>query len=232
MRGRFVTVVSAMALIVGFLMTQQIRTVASLNRTAQAREARMLGNLLAQTDKVNVRIQAHIGTLKARLAALGPGPNPARVAKQLGRVLPAADLTQVDGEGVAVAMHDGPPHVFPGEPAALSLVHDQYVLRAIALISAAGARAISINGQRYTATTSIYCAGPTIRINGVPYASPFVIRAVGPAHAMMHALKSDPDIGGWSQLVSIKFHTVKHLEIPPYTGFIQFSLAKPVKIGG
>jgi hypothetical protein len=49
---------------------------------------------------------------------------------------------------------------------------------------------------------------------------------------MENALKTDPDIQGWAQLASIKYHAVKHLEIGPYDGLINFSLAKPAKIGG
>lgn len=232
MPARVVAVVLAVvALVTGFLMTQQIRTVGFLNKTAQAEEARTLSRLLAQTDKNNLASKAREVHLESQLKSLAKAPNPKTLEKQMAQVLPAADLTSVEGSGAVVVLHDGPKNVFPGEPAALTLVHDQYVLRVIALVSAAGARAISINGQRYTAITSIYCAGPTIRINGVPYASPFVIRAVGPASSMVEALKNDPDIGGWSQLVSIKFHTAKHLEIPPYAGLIEFSLAKPAKIG-
>lgn len=232
MRKRLVAGLSLVALVIGFLTTQQIRTVSVISRTAQIQEGRTLSHLVAQADQNNVQTQARIAAITAHLASLVRVPNPGHVRELVQSVRPLADLTPVKGAGVMVVMHDGAGHLFPGEPPALQLVHDQYVLRVVTLLSGAGAQAVSINGQRYTATTSIYCAGPTIRINGVPYASPFVVRAVGPSQAMIKALKTDPDIEGWSQLVSIKFHSVRALEIPPYDGLLNFSLAKPVKIKG
>lgn len=230
MQKHLVAVVGLVALAIGFLMTQQIRTVNLLNRTAQLEEGRTLSQLVAQADRRNVTVASNIAKMRAQLAGLGNAPNVAAVQQDVNQVEPLAGLSTVAGPGVVVVMHDGKGHLFPGEPASLQLIHDQYVLRVIALLSASGAQAISINGQRYTATTSIYCAGPTIRINGVPYASPFVVEAVGPAKAMMTALAKDPDIQGWAQLTSIKFHTVQRVEIAPYDGLINFSYAKPVKI--
>lgn len=232
MGKRILWVVGLVAFVMGFLITQQIRTVNLLNLTAQAEEGQTLNQLVTQADQANVATENRISQIDARLTSLGHVPSVARVQESLSHVKSAAGLTTVVGAGIAIVMHDGKGHLFPGEPPSLQLIHDQYVLRAIALISGAGATAISINGQRYTATTSIYCAGPTIRINGVPFASPFIIRAVGPAAAMQRALRNDPDIQGWSQLASIKFHPVQHLEIGPYNGLINFSLAKPVKIAG
>lgn len=220
------------ALVVGFLITQQIRTVSALQHTAQVQEGRTLSKLVQAADRANVQTESRLGTIEARLSSLRHAPSLGLVKNRVNQVRPLAGLTRLSGAGIVVVLHDGTGHLFPGEPPALQLVHDQYVLRVIALISSVGAQAISINGQRYTATTSIYCAGPTIRINGIPYASPFVVKAIGPTRAMMAVLKHDPDIQGWSQLVSIRFHPARSLEIAPYSGLINFSLAKPAKIGG
>jgi len=48
----------------------------------------------------------------------------------------------------------------------------------------AGAEAISINGERVTATTNIRCGGPTINIDGKRHAAPFIIRAIGDPKAL------------------------------------------------
>lgn len=220
------------ALVVGFLITQQIRTVSALQHTAQVQEGRTLSKLVQAADRANVQTESRLGTIEARLSSLRHAPSLGLVKNRVNQVRPLAGLTRLSGAGIVVVLHDGTGHLFPGEPPALQLVHDQYVLRVIALISSVGAQAISINGQRYTATTSIYCAGPTIRINGIPYASPFVVKAIGPTRAMMAVLKHDPDIQGWSQLVSIRFHPARSLEIAPYSGLVNFSLAKPAKIEG
>lgn len=141
-----------------------------------------------------------------------------------------AGLTPVEGPGVEVTLHDAAKPSYPGEPPVYQLVHDQYVLHVVALLSAAGATAISINGQRYVSTTSIFCAGPTIRINGINYGSPYVVRAVGPPQALLTALSDDPDVQGWSQLVSISYRAESRLKVIGYRGQVQFNDARPAKI--
>lgn len=223
---------AVIAVVLGFLITQQIRTVTLINQTAQLQEGQTLSQLVMLADQTNLKMQDRIDATQSRLTQGGLNANVHRLKRALRRARPLAALTPVTGSGVQVVMHDAEFNRFPDEPAALKLIHDQYVLRVVALLSAAGAQAIAINGQRYTATTAIYCAGPTIRINGVPFASPFVVDAVGPVGPMMHALETDPDILGWSQLVYIHAVGQKHMEIAPYNGLINLSLAKPVKIGG
>ncbi|PSR20671.1 MAG: hypothetical protein C7B45_13850 [Sulfobacillus acidophilus] len=223
---------SIIAVGLGFLTAQQIRTVSFINHTVQMQEGQTLSQLVMQAERGNLQAADRIRADRARLVQLGGGPNLARIHRLVARVRPLAALTPVTGSGVQVVLHDAAFARFPNEPAALKLIHDQYVLRVVALLSVAGARAIAINGQRYTATTSIYCAGPTIRINDVPYASPFVVDAVGPPAPMMRALQTDPDILGWSQLVYIHVRRLHDVEIAPYNGLINLSLAKPVKIGG
>ena len=225
-------VLSLVAAVLGFLITQQIRTVGFITKTAQMRQGQMLTALVTRAERHNLAMRQQVRQLESRLAALGQPNNTQSLQADLNRVEPLAALTPVTGSGVQVIMHDATKPAFPNEPAQLRLVHDQYVLRVVALLSAAGAQAISIDGQRYTATTSIFCAGPTIRINGVPYASPYIIQAVGPAGPMLAALQKDTDIQGWSQLVSIKYRSMRHLEIAPYQGRVAFSEAKPAKIGG
>jgi len=231
MTHRMLALWGAIALMLGFLITQQIRTVAILNRTTQSEEAQLLSQLIGKVDQSLVSDANAITTLSGQLKSLAPSPALTSLKGRLTRVLPLADLTSVEGPGVEVVMHDGSANLFPGEPPALQLIHDQYVLQVVGLLSGAGARAIAINGQRYSAITSIYCAGPTIRINGTPYASPFVVTAIGPSAAMIKALATNPDIEGWSQLVYIKYHSVSRVKIPPYNGLVNLSLAKPDKIG-
>ncbi len=232
MAKHLLAIIGVIAVVMGFLVTQQIRTIHMLNHTAQVQEGKTLSFLVTNAEKYNLTARRQVAALSARIAGLGATPNLGAIHASLQKTQTLAGLTPVTGTGVTVVIHDATAPAFPGEPPILELVHDQYVLRVVALLSGAGAQAIAINGQRYTATTSIYCAGPTIRINGVPYASPYVVQAVGPVGPMLKAMQGDPDIQGWAQLVSIKFHSVKRLEIPAFRGPVHLSIAKPVKIGG
>lgn len=231
MGRRLPLLVSVIALVMGFLITQQIRTVAWLNHTAQVQDGRTLEYLVANALQYDAHAGQKVRTLEQKIAAVGAAGHLMPLKRQLNRIHQVAGLTAIKGSGVTVVIHDAAAPAFPGEPSLLELVHDQYVLRVVALLSSAGAQAIAINGQRYVAVTSIFCAGPTIRINNVPYASPYVIEAIGPVQPMLKAVSSDPDIEGWAQLVSIQWHAAPYLEIAPYRASLHFFAIKPVKIG-
>lgn len=224
-------VLTVLACVIGFLVTQDIRTVDAINHTAEVTQGKGLTYLITQNAKQAVAQEHQIARLQQRVAAMPRPANLSHMQSLLATARVTAGLRPASGAGVEVVIHDATSPVFPGEPPILELVHDQYVLRVIAILSGAGAYAIAVNGQRYTSTSSIFCAGPTIRVNGVPYASPYVIRAVGPTSAMMKAMAEDPDIQGWAQLVSIKYHTDSRLQLPAYTLPMHFSVAKPAKIG-
>lgn len=199
--------IALLAGLLGFWVVQQWRLQALLQQTAAAQETRMLTQLVQSSLSRDAVLAARLSTLRQD-AATAPSTPVAALAHRLGAVRGQAGLGAVSGVGVTVVLHDAAGPAFPGEPAELQLVHDQYVLHIVGLLAAAGAHAISIAGQRYVSTTAIYCAGPTISVNGVTSGSPFVIQAVGRPTALLAALASDPDVQGWSQLVSIQFHAV------------------------
>lgn len=174
----------------------------------------MLTQLVQATLARDAVLAGRLSTVRQD-AATSPSSPVAPLGHQLAAAQGQAGLAAVSGVGVTVVLQDAARPSFPGEPAQLQLVHDQYVLHIVGLLSAAGARAISIAGQRYVSTTAIYCAGPTISVNGVTSGSPFVIRAVGQPTRLLAALANDPDVQGWSQLVSIQFHAASQVRVAP-----------------
>ena len=219
--------VALVAMILAFLITQQVMTEADLAKVATVREGDILSQLVTAAVNQNAALSRRIQADKAQLASI---PSSIRIPPSRG-IASAAGLTALYGSGVVVQLADATRPVFPNEPPDDMLVHDQYVLHVVSVLFAAGARAVSIDNQRYTAVTSIFCAGPTIRINGIPYGSPFTIRAVGPTAELVQALNRDPDISGWSQLVLLHYHAAKHVAIPAYALPLRFSIAKPANIG-
>ncbi|MDD2217627.1 MAG: DUF881 domain-containing protein [Eubacteriales bacterium] len=94
----------------------------------------------------------------------------------------------VHGPGVIITVDDGNRELFDGEDINNLLVHDEDVFMIINELKRAGAEAISVNGQRILSDTSISCSGYTVRINGVTYARPFKIQAIGNARKMSSIL--------------------------------------------
>lgn len=70
------------------------------------------------------------------------------------------------------------------------LVHDQYLREIVDDLRIAGAEAISVNGTRIiTGITEIICNGPTVRINGIQQAQPYIIRAIGDRYKLAAMLQ-------------------------------------------
>lgn len=76
------------------------------------------------------------------------------------------------------------------------LIHDMDVLNIINDLKAAGAEAISINGERLVNNSGINCGGPIILINQESVTAPFVISAIGDAK-QLYAAVSAPDTYGY-----------------------------------
>ena len=104
----------------------------------------------------------------------------ASMTEELNAASVLAGLVDLKGEGVVVTIHDSTSSS-PDLSSEAGLVHDTDLVAIVTELKAAGAEAISINGQRIIATTPIRCVGPTIQINSVKVAAPYYIKAIGSA---------------------------------------------------
>ncbi|RKD24104.1 hypothetical protein BEP19_06760 [Ammoniphilus oxalaticus] len=101
------------------------------------------------------------------------------------------------------------------------IVHDDDIRKVVNELFAAGAEAISVNGQRLTANSAIYCVGPTVLVNEVKMAPPFEIFAIGQPETLYSALNMP---GGVAQEIKegsnieMKVDKKENVEIPAYAG--------------
>ena len=109
----------------------------------------------------------------------------ASMKSELEKANVLAGLADVRGEGVVITLKDSTDTEISIEA---GLVHDTDLTAIVTELKAAGAEAISINGQRVIATTAIRCVGPTIQVNSVKVASPFYIKAIGNSKYLESAL--------------------------------------------
>ncbi len=96
-----------------------------------------------------------------------------------------AGMTTVTGPGIDIGLDDaqqkyGAQQVF--------LVHDIYINEIINTLRAAGAQAISVNGERVVPMTETLCLGPSIRVNGTKLFAPYHIKAIGDPQTLLNAL--------------------------------------------
>jgi uncharacterized protein YlxW (UPF0749 family) len=118
------------------------------------------------------------------------------------RLRATAGLTAVTGPAVAVTLDDAPDSVAPeGVDADLLVVHQQDIQAVVNALWSGGAEAMTIQGQRVIATTGIKCVGNTVVLHGVPYAPPYVIRALGDPERLRAALSDAPSLQIYRQYV-------------------------------
>ena len=133
-----------------------------------------------------------------------------------------AGLTSVSGGGVKVIMNDS--STKNGGDSNAYLVHAEDLLSVVNELNAAGAEAVSINGQRYVGRSAITCAGSIVMVNGVRVAAPFELLAVGEADVMQSALYFPggvvDNLAPWGIEVSVSKESM--LTVPAYTQTVLF----------
>lgn len=147
-----------------------------------------------------------------------------------------AGLVPLIGPGVIVTLEDSP-QLSPSETRKDTIeqfmVHDSDLVALTNELFNAGAEAVSVNGQRLIATSSIRCAGVPILVNSKRIAPPYVIKAIGSPAELEGALKMQggaADVAGLWALNMIRTERNERVLIPAYDGSTRFSYAKPAKV--
>jgi uncharacterized protein YlxW (UPF0749 family) len=150
---------------------------------------------------------------------------------ELDRARLLAGITPVRGPGLVITMTDSKRPPVHGDDPTLFIVHDEDILKLVNVLRAAGAEALSINGERLLASSEIHCAGPAISINNTRVAAPFVITAIGNAAAMESSLRMRGGIvetlGYFGMEISITQHAT--VDVPGYTRPLRFEWARPTE---
>ena len=209
--------------ILGFMLALQFHsTQISLKASPQYQRTEELSQRLLQTEKERDALKKQLmdGT-DAKSNSLS-----ASAAIEAG-------TSAVEGPGVIVTVADSSKKAVAGENGNLYIVHDEDMLRIINELRAAGAEAISINGQRIVATTEIRCAGPTISVNNVRSAPPFEVRAIGDSETLENALKMRGGVietlGVWGIKIDVDKKT--SMIIPAYNRTDDFKYVQTAKDG-
>lgn len=155
------------------------------------------------------------------------------LSEQLKRSEVLAGLTAVKGPGIVLTLSDSTSQTSGSGMASeqeMLLIHDGDLRLALTELAAAGAEALSINGQRIISTTSIRCVGPVININEQKTAPPYEVCAIGDPETLEAAVNMR---GGLKDLFSsvgieVSITTLDEIIIPRYMGPINFRYASPV----
>ncbi|GHU88721.1 hypothetical protein FACS1894202_05380 [Clostridia bacterium] len=112
-------------------------------------------------------------------------------------------------------------------------LHDSDLLMLVNELRDAGAEALSLNGQRLTATSEIRCAGAIVSVNNTRIAAPFVVRAIGPGETMYAALNLSGGVGdtlkNWGFVLLIERSAELEIEALESAGSFKYASPVPVK---
>lgn len=213
--------ITLICIILGMLLVAQFRITKTIQENSVSyQRIEDLSNRLKQTEKEKSALNAELKNLRTRLQH---GDD----AKELLPLKMKAGLLQVKGQGVIVTLDDSKVAKKPIENHNLYLIHDEDLLKIINELRAAGAEALSINEQRLIGTSEIRCAGPTVSVNNIRSAPPYIIKAIGNPKTLDAALKMRGGVVDtlkfWGIHANIQIE--KELSVPAYTGGFRFEYA-------
>ena len=169
-----------------------------------------------RTDVETLRSQ--VGEARERTQIQGEDAAEQRTRVDFARL--EAGMVAVEGTGFMVTLDDSSLAAAPSGNVNDLVIHSQDVQAVVNGIWAAGAEAVSINGQRVIATSAVLCVGNTLLINGTVHAPPYEVTAIGAdrskfnSDALVRKLRQDAD------RFSLKFSVSgeRKLQIPAYSG--------------
>lgn len=145
---------------------------------------------------------------------------------------PATGLTALKGPGVRVTLTDAPRTDHdPDVDQNILVVHQQDIQAYVNALWAGGAEAISLQGQRLTATTGIKCVGNSVVLDGVPYSPPYVIEAIGDTPRMNRSMSESPDTSSYAEYsktfnLGLKIEQLSSVKVKAYANPIELSHAR------
>lgn len=193
----------------------------------------IIGFVVALEFRHESETSVQLGELSARISELEKvHPQASPVNENLIVELKMqAGLLPLEGQGVIVTMDDSTRKVRAEENPNLYVIHDDDILRVINELWAAGAEAISINGQRLIATSEIRCAGPTLSVNNVRSAPPYEISAIGDKKSLENSIKMrggvEDTLRVWG--IRLEIEASDEIYIPAYSGAFRHAYSKVAK---
>ena len=217
--------ITFICVIVGFILSTEFRQEDELETVQPEQRIEELSAQLLKAEMERDALQKQILNLQGELEL-----SPAEIAT-MDDLKMKAGLTALEGSGVIVRMDDSNISAKLGDNPNLYVIHDEDILRIVNELRAAGAEAISINGQRLIATSEIRCAGPTLSVNNVRSAPPFEIIAIGDRNSLENSIKMrggvEDALKVWG--IQIDVQSLENVYIPPYSGDFRHVFAKVVE---
>lgn len=213
-------IIAMVFMVLGFMLTVQFKT------TERQRNVR-IERVEDLSERLRI-VEAEKNQVQKELADLRKNSGHLMSDAELERLNLLAGTSEVFGPGLEIVLDDSASNKKVGENPNLYIVHDEDLLRILNELRAAGAEAISVNGQRIGAMSELRCAGPTVSINNVRSAPPYIIKAVGDPKTMASALRLRGGVvdtfSFWG--INVKIHDSEKVVVPAQKTTRSYEYAK------
>jgi uncharacterized protein YlxW (UPF0749 family) len=192
---------------------QQVRAVLAADI---AEQSELADDLAGQLERLRAEVNA---TQEQLLDASAVGQ---AALDRLARAEQGAGFVPVTGPGLLVTLANAAPEAdedpVGGAPEEdpRGRVRDGDLQQVVNALWAAGAEAISINGQRLGPTTAIRFAGEAVLVDFQPVTNPYEVRAIGDPDTLGNRFLEDPDVielAGVSELFGLRFDFAQEDEL-------------------
>jgi uncharacterized protein YlxW (UPF0749 family) len=222
--------VAVVALLVGFVLADQVRT-QLLTPSNQVARYQALVRSVQELESVNAAERRQIADLRAQIDALEAAAatrsaTTEALRTQVSDLRAHAGLVAMRGPGVEVVLRNGIPGPDSGGGAGY-LVNFQDVQDVVNLLFAQGAEGVAVGGRRVTPLTSFSGSEGLILIDeGPPLSSPVTIRAIGDRNRMAAALDDSSTLPGVrARQVQFQLHLtfqgLPDISLPAYDSSLQ-----------
>ena len=210
-------------MVLGFMLSVQYKVTVQ-QRTIRMDRVEDLSERLKAMETENKHLLQEINDLRKKGADR---------AKDHGqeRLQLLAGTTAVEGAGIEVVLDDSAIPKKANENPNLYIIHDEDLLRVLNELRAAGAEAISLNDQRIVAMSEVRCAGPTVSVNNIRSAPPYVIKAIGAPKTLTSALRLRGGVVETFEFwgIQVKIKSQDKVQIPALKAPRNFEYAKSVE---
>ncbi len=150
-------------------------------------------------------------------------------AARLDELAVMAGTQALAGPGVVVHLADAAQVPSGTADVGAYRIHDTDVQQVVNALFAAGAEAVSVNGDRLVATSPIRAAGATIVVNFQPLSSPYDVTAIGADPTAFNRSEIARRFKHWATVFGLGFavHRRGRVTVPAYTGRTAIASATP-----
>jgi uncharacterized protein YlxW (UPF0749 family) len=191
-------------------------------------EQAAVGSLQSAAARLRQQL-AHVQQSRSRSSALSE-----QTTAELAGLAVTAGETALQGPGLVVTLDDAP-NVPAGSPDADAYrIHDTDLQLVVNALFAAGAEAVSVNGNRVSEVTSIRAAGQTIVVDLTPLLPPYRVTAIGADQHRFTRSAVARRFGDWTSEFGLGFDVSARpaVTVPAFVLRVPLAAAAPQPRGG